>query len=189
MNANEIEFIKMLPHWMRTDRADIGLARASDEQIRAMAKAIALLSIWDKIDSLPDEYLELLAWQLDITWYQSEADRETRIKIIRESDRMHQLLGSKAAVENILSTYFGKVTMQEWFEYGGTHDHFTLNIPNIATLDKYEDFMRVLNAIKRASSVFDGYLVGFKTNPDIYAGAAWAEYTHETYSAVSEVSE
>ena len=186
MTLSELEFIQLLPHWMRDDRANIGLAKATDKEIGAMAKAALMLSIWDKIDELPDVYLDLLAWQLDIVWYNSTADRAARIQIIRDSDKMHMILGSKAAVEQILSTYFGPVEMREWYEYGGTHDHFMLKIPNASTVENEEEFMRILNAIKRASSVFDGYIVGFDTDLTIYSGAAIADYSVEEYGKFKE---
>lgn len=182
MTLSELNFIKLLPIFMRSDNANKVLSEFTDEQVKAIAETINIMVIWDWLSELPDVYLDLLAWQLDITWYNSAADRKTRVKIIRESDRMHMILGGRAAVEQILSTCFGKVEMREWFEYNGTHDHFSLLIPEVKTVAEPEEFMRVLNAIKRASSVFDGWLVGFDPDSNIYSGAAVHEYSNESYS-------
>lgn len=188
MTLSEIEMIRLLPEFMRSDAANKGLSAASDAQISAVANAAGLLSIWDRLSELPETFLDLLAWQLDITWYDSTAPREVREKIIRDSDRMHMILGSRAAVEQILSDYFGKVEMREWFEYGGAHDHFKLIVPGVATIENYEGFMRLLNAVKRLSSVFDGFLVGLRDAAGFFAGGAIHYTAHETWK-MAEVTE
>lgn len=166
---------------MRGDNANIALSEATDEQIKAIAEAAGIASIWGKLSLLPDSFLDLLADQLHIQWYRSDASREAKEQIIRESDQMHMILGTKACIERIFGLYFGKTDIREWFNYAGTHDHFKILTEDPALVEDYEKFNELLGSIKRQSSLLDAVYVTMTHEMPIYGGVAVHEVTHEVW--------
>ena len=187
MTLSDLEFIRLLPHWMQGDSTDIALSKVTDEQIKAIAEAAGIASIWGKLSMLPDAFLDLLADQLHITWYRSDASREIKEEIIRESDQMHMILGTKAAIERIFSLYFGRTDIREWYEYEGTHDHFKILTEDPQLVADYEKFNFLLNNIKRQSSLLDAVYVTMTHEMPIYGGLAVHEVTHEVWDMTKTV--
>ena len=187
MTLSDLEFIRLLPHWMQNDNADIALSKVTDEQIKAIAEAAGIASIWGKLSMLPDAFLDLLADQLHITWYRSDASREIKEEIIRESDQMHMILGTKAAIERIFSLYFGRADIREWFDYEGTHDHFKILTEDPQLVSDYEKFNDLLNNIKRQSSILDAVYVTMTHEMPLYAGMAIHEVTNETWDMTRSI--
>ena len=187
MTLSDLEFIKLLPHWMQTDNADIALASITNEQVKAVAEAAGIAAIWDKLSALPDSFLDLLADQLHITWYRSDASRDIKEQIIRESDQMHMILGTRAAIERIFSLYFGRADIREWFEYEGTHDHFKLLTEDPQLVADYDKFNELLNSIKRQSSILDAVYVTMTHEMPLYAGIAIHEVTNETWDMTKTI--
>ena len=69
MDLSMMDFVKMLPFFMQTDAADIGLAKAVDTIIEEVYSKIILFTTWDKIDVLSSDELDELAEELHISWY------------------------------------------------------------------------------------------------------------------------
>ena len=113
MKLNNLEFIKLLPQFMRDDAAVHGLSVGIDTAIRRLADSVANLSTWDRIDYLSEKELDDLAWELNILWYDYGADIAVKRDVVKNSDMVYKHLGTKWAVENVIASYFGNGYIEE----------------------------------------------------------------------------
>lgn len=181
MRLGDLEFTRLLPTWMRGDLADVALAQGVDEVIRDLAPQVAVLSVWDCLDRLPEAYLDELAWALDVRWYDSGASYETKVDLIRNSDHVHSKLGTVGAVESVVSSYFGTGRVMEWPDYDGKPHHFKVFTTDPSAVgENLPRFLDMLRKVKRLSSVFDGIMIGLTGEQRARVGVATKITSRET---------
>ena len=183
MKLSNIEFLKLIPQFMRDDDAVRGFAAAIDEIIPGLAASIDKLSTWDHIDELSNAELDELAWELNIPWYDSTAALATKREVIKNSDNVYKHIGTKWAVENIIHTYFGDGYIMEWFEYDGEPGHFRVYSSNPSlNNERLTEFLALLNKTKRASAKLDGISITLDAELVLSTGVALHEVSKETYA-------
>lgn len=156
MDINNMDFINLLPIFMKTDDANIGLSNAVNIITENLAEKGALCSTWDKVDNMSGPELDLLAEELNITWYDKDAALDIKRQIVKDSDKVHSKLGTNWAVLRVIETYFGEGKIIDWYEYDGEPYHFKVQTINQSILNtKAEAFMKILNVVKRKSAVLD----------------------------------
>lgn len=183
MKLSNLDFIRLLPQFMRDDTAVQGLAAGLNAIIPSLSESVKTLSTWDHIDDLSEEELDELAWELNILWYDLDASIAVKRDLVRSSDKVWQYIGTKWAVENVVATYFGDGKIEEWFEYGGQPGRFRVhsNNPDLSR-NLLEEFLNVLNKVKRASAKLDGILLSHVGEFVVSAGVAFREVCTEEYS-------
>ena len=182
MKLQEAEILKLLPAWMRDDGSVKGLAEGTDEVTRALAARIKLMSRWNQIDQLDEQTLDEMAWELNIQWYDSTAPIEAKRAVIRNSDLVYSKLGTRFAVEQIITDYFGSGEVREWYEYGGKPHHFKILSDNPEMVNaNFDLFMKLLGTVKRRSSWLDAVLICLTGEMELFAGMAARDHTHETH--------
>ena len=183
MKLSTLEFIRLLPRFMREDGAVKGLAAAMDEIVPELAQSTATLSTWDHIDGLSEDELDALAWELNILWYDTGASLDTKRALIKDSDLVYKRLGTKWAVENVINSYFGEGYITEWFEYDGQPGRFRVYSSNPSlSNEKLTEFLNLLNKVKRASAKLDGIFITLTGQMPLCAGMAVREASKEQYS-------
>lgn len=166
---------------MRGDLADVALSEGVDEVFQDTAPQLAVLSVWDCIDRLPEPYLDELAWALDIRWYDSGAPVGTKRDLVLNSDRVHQKLGTVGAVESVVSSYFGTGRVMEWPDYDGKPHHFKVFTTDPSAVgENLVRFLDMLAKVKRLSSVFDGIMIGLTGEQQARYGMATKITSRET---------
>ena len=182
MKLSTLEFIRLLPTFMRGDAAVQGLAAGLDEIIPGLAQSIGRLTTWDRIDELPEDELDNLAWELNILWYDKPAGIDAKREIVKSSDEVYRHLGTKWAVESVINSYFGEGYLREWFEYDGEPGHFRVYSTN-ATInnERLVEFLNLLYKVKRASSKLDGIYITLTGEMRLSAGIAVYEHERDTY--------
>lgn len=183
MKLSDLDFIRLLPQFMRDDPAVQGLSAALNAVIHRLADAASKMSTWDCIDELSEAELDDLAWELNIQWYDIGANIEIKRDLIKNSDRVYQHLGTKWAVENVVASYFGEGRVEEWFEYEGEPGHFRVTTPNPSVNnEKLADFLNLLSKVKRASAKLDGIVISLAAELSMASGVALHEVSKEQYS-------
>ncbi|MBS5134835.1 MAG: phage tail protein I [Oscillospiraceae bacterium] len=183
MKLTTLEFIRLLPQFMREDGAVKGLAAAMDKIVPDLAQSTATLSTWDHIDKLTEAELDALAWELNILWYDTGASLDTKRALVKDSDLVYKRLGTKWAVENVINSYFGDGYVEEWFEYEGQPGHFRVYSTNPSlNNERLTEFLNLLNKVKRASAKLDGIFITLTGQMPLYAGVAFRETSKEQYS-------
>ena len=131
MQIEELEFIRLLPDFMKKDDADKAFAEAVSIIVKELDAKIKLYSTWDKIDSMSTKELDMLAEELDVVWYDKNASKSVKRELIKQSDMIHAKLGTNWACLQVIEKYFGESKIEEWFDYDGQPGHF-----RITTLDQ-----------------------------------------------------
>ena len=182
MKLSDIEFVRLLPQFMRNDSAVKGLAAGVDEIIPKLTSAVSKLSTWDHIDELSEAELDELAWELNILWYDPGANIDIKRDLVKNSDKVYQKLGTKWAVESVILSYFGDGYIEEWFEYGGEPGHFRVISSNPSlSEEKLTDFLRILEHIKRASAKLDSVQIIVDAKMSLCAGVGHREAGRDVF--------
>lgn len=173
MRLEDCAMVALLPGWMQQD-ADVGaLASVVDTVAQEAYLKSQLLTIWDKIDVLPEGTLDELAWALDIEWWDSTAAIDVKRSLIKNSDMVHARKGTPAAVESVIDSYFGSGRLMEWDEYGGEPYHFKAFTTNPTLVAENQTlFLALMEKVKRESTKLDAILIGLTGEMRLYAGAA-----------------
>ena len=112
-------------------RENPSIAALGDVTMEALAKRpaeISRLSIYPRIDELPEKLLDILAYDFKVDWWDPNFTLEEKRRVFKDSWYVHQHMGTKAAVETAIRAIYPLTTVEEWFEYGGEPYHFRLNI-------------------------------------------------------------
>lgn len=182
MRLQDLEFIKVLPHWMRDDIANIALASGVDKAVKPIVDNIPMLSTWDQIDNLPEWELDEIAWEQNLFWYSANAPIETKRQLIKTGLQVWSKLGTKWACEQVITAYFGEGYIKEWFEYDGQPGRFRVYSTNPAITDTLAtEFLQVLEMVKRATAHLDGIYITLTGNQHLHAGVGTREVTYETH--------
>lgn len=187
MRLKDADIVKLLPAWMQEDRSVQAIASGCNAVTKAIDARLRLLSRWNQIDQLSESELDAMAWDLNILWYDSTAPIETKRAVIRNSDRVYAKLGTKYAVEQITTDYFGTGEVREWYEYGGKPYHFKVLSDNPKLVNQNLDFfLSMLGIVKRRSAWLDAILICLTGDMPLYAGMAVREHAKELHAFGSE---
>lgn len=182
MRLDDLVFSALLPSWMRGDLPDLALSAGVDSTMREAAPKVSTLTVWDKVDELPEAYLDELAWALDIDWYDFGASVETKRDLVLNSDLVHMKLGTVSALESVVASYFGVGRVREWFDYAGEPHHFKVFTTDPSAVeDNLIRFLDMLEKVKRKSSKFDGIQIGLTGESTVHCGIATHILEREEY--------
>lgn len=168
--------MRTLPEALKRDESMNALAHGIAQVLSDRAKEIESLALYARIEELPEELLDILAYDFNVAWWDWSLKLEDKRRMIRESWHVRRHLGTKYAVELAVSAAFGSGAVEEWFEYGGEPYHFRIAFVELRRVwDNYDGFLSTLEAVKRKSAVLDS-LTAMKTiEPKLYYGMALIE--------------
>lgn len=149
------------------------IAALGDVTADALAKRpaeIGLLSIYARIDELPEDLLDILAHDFKIDWWDPNYSLEEKRRTFKDSWYVHKHMGTKAAVERAISAIYPHTRVLEWWEYGGEPYHFRLDI-NITNdtidSDKQRRVLQRVNYYKSLRSHNDGVTYFVEAEPAV----------------------
>lgn len=187
MRLSELESRRLLPSSIADDAFDVSMTVGFDEAARRTYEASRLLTIWDKIDLLPEPVLDELADALHIEWYDAGAALDTKRALIRTSDLVHAKKGTVAAVETVIRAYFGEGRIMEWPEYAGEPHHFKVFTTEPSLVgENLTRFLDRLRRVKRHSSKLDSILIGLTGEEWLYMGDGNRDFAHEIHAAAKD---
>lgn len=180
MKTDKIDMTKFVPMFMRDDDTVREIAEGVNDVMSHYAAA--KLRTWDQLESMGHEELDELAWELNVLWYNAAGTLKTKREQIKTSDDVWRTLGTRHAVETVISQLFVKGKLLEWWEYeGGRPHHFMVECydPNVLTPDGEKEFRRVLELVKRKSQILDSIKLIMTPNFWTYTGMVVHEITRE----------
>lgn len=174
--------VRMLPEPMKRDDGTAAMARVAAEELERRGTESKLPQLWGQFDGMAGGLLDILAEDLGMTWYDSDAAAAVKRELLKNSGQVFRRLGTKWAVENVIGTYFGEGFVREWFEYDGEPGHFRVYSPNPSVnQERLEEFLSLLERVKRTSAKLDGIFISLTGQTPIYAGVAVRETSTERY--------
>lgn len=174
--------LKSLPSVMKGDSSIMALATSVADMLAARHDEIQSILIYADIDKLPEELLDILAYDFKVDWYRYDYLVDAKKALLKSSFSVHRHLGTKRAVEQVVQDYFGSGTVEEWFQYGGQPYHFKVNTDNPDLVNRnIQLFYDVLLIVKRQSAVLDAIEIGLYGNNMPYMGMAVRDATFEKH--------
>jgi len=175
--------MRVLPAVFHSDDKVMALADASAAEFAELVQGADSVRLYSRLSELPEELLDVLAHDFKVDWYNYDLPVEVKRQLISDSKAVHRLLGTKWAVERVISEYFGEGRVMEWFEYGGEPHHFKVISSNPqVTNERLSEFLRLLNIVKRQSSWLEDILIVLTATLYLYTGAAYHDTTHEIHT-------
>lgn len=158
MKISELDFVRLLPAFMRDDEAVIAFSKAMNDLMGEPAKRIGSLRTWDKIDELDEAECDEMAWELDIDWYDSEGmTLDEKRETIKTAQQIKRKRGTKWAVESLIASFLGEGYVAEWHEIGGEPYTFVALITSTeVTTENFQKFMQIANIAKNERSHMTG---------------------------------
>ena len=152
-----LSLLDILPESIRGDPKINAAARALDAELQAVTEDIKENLLISRIDYLPENVLDLLAWQWHVDFYQPLGlDIATKRKLIRESIAWHRIKGTPAAVEKVLTAAFARSHVEEWYEYGGEPGYFRVTVEDATTdPEKLKNIRAAIYSAKNERSWLD----------------------------------
>lgn len=139
--------LRTFPIALQEDESMQALAAVTADALARRPEEISRLLIYPAIDTLDEELLDILAYDFKVDWWDGDYTLEEKRRILKDSWRVHRMLGTKAAVETAIRAIYPQTTVQEWFEYGGKPYHFKLRINVTGTAGDLEKQCRVLERV------------------------------------------
>lgn len=168
MRISELDFLRLLPAFMRDDEAVIALSKAMNTLLGEPGKRLQTLRTWDKIDDLTEAECDELAWELDIDWYDSTGmSLEKKREAIKLAQQIKRKRGTKWAVEELIRAYFGEGYVAEWYEIDGSPYTFVVMTTSThVSAENYNKFVEAANAAKNERSHIAGIYYYWPQGPD-----------------------
>lgn len=181
--AKNIELISLndiIPPSISGDRHIQSIISATDPQLQEVSQSIREAFIISRIDELPENVIDLLAWQWHVDNYEPDLPVVTKRGLVRDSVRWHRKKGTKSAIKSALEKLDFVPTFLEWFDIGTAphtfeiYGHYRENDLNVFFLgpDTEEILTRVVEITKPARSKLISLIVA-PIPPDLKTHACY----------------
>lgn len=170
MKISELDFVRLLPAFMRDDEAALALSKAMNQLIGEPGKRLNSIRTWDKIEELNEAECDELAWELDVDWYDSTGmGLEEKRATLMLAQQIKRKRGTKWAVERLISAYFGEGYVMEWHELDGSvpYTFVALTTNTNITAENYVKFVEAVKAAKNERSHIAGVYYVWEYDPSI----------------------
>jgi phage tail P2-like protein len=164
---------QMVPAFLLDDNNGYAMAKMIEYAMEYLRKACTRgLEIVFDIDKMPEWRLDELAWEYDVTWYDADADIDSKRAQIKAAQAFFDKMGTPKAVEEALAAVYGAGRLEEWWEYGGEPYHFSVYVTDASALtEKRARFMKLLSMVQNVRSVLDNvYYSGASGSANVYSG-------------------
>lgn len=170
MKISDLDFIRLLPVFMRDDEAAIALSKAVNELIGIPSRRIPTIRTWDEIDNLTEAECDEMAWELDVDWYDQSYSLQVKRNLIKNALNVKRIAGTKEAVLNVLKGILGNAQVEEWFQYNGTPYHFKVRTDAVLDEDMATYFWEIIKKIKNVRSHIEVLEIERHTEHTIFSG-------------------
>lgn len=169
------------PESLLQDPNMAALAESIADEFERLPDVVSREMIYSRIDELPEDMLDILAYDFKIDWWDPNYTLKEKRKTLKENWYVHRHMGTRGAVERAISAIYPDTTLEEWFEYDGEPYHFRLWV-NLSDDDVDSDRMRrVLSRLeiyKNLRSHNDAvyYFTKLEAEPKVYANVGFLSF-------------
>ncbi|EAQ8609854.1 phage tail protein I, partial [Salmonella enterica] len=157
VDISDISLLDVLPQNLAQNPDVIAMSKAIDDELHAINKLIPKTTIYGLIDGLESAVLDHLAWQWNSDTWRDNWAVSLKRSVFKSIIRTKRIKGTRAAVEDVVSSLGGVVDIKEWFEQSPRGEPYTASIvASINTFDgavpSKEMLDDVIRSIKYAKS-------------------------------------
>ena len=156
-NIFTLDFAEYLPGALKHDPNMRAFAAAVTKAALDVSGNIDKVLRYSRIDELPEELIDILAYDMHVDWYDYSYPLETKRNLVKSSVKVHKKMGTVYAVETAIRAIYPESRIEEWFEYGGKPFHFRV-VLNAVTQNVHIDIdyiIKKINIYKRLSAHID----------------------------------
>lgn len=180
---NRLDNIKLqsiVPSSIGRDEQVKALCQAIDVKLQRVAAETELVLLLPRLNALPEEIIDELAWQYHVDFYDYSASLEKKRSLVRQAIAWHKRKGTPAAVEEVCTAVFKTAKVFENWEYGGEPYHFQVRLIEEAVPDEkvIDNLQRAIQQTKNTRSWLDGLSFYRGLFGTLYFGAA--VYQHKS---------
>lgn len=132
--------------------------------------------VYTGIDNLNEKVLDILAIELRSPYYENDMAIENKREIIKNTLRLHSVLGTPDAVKEMIDYAFGGGGVEEWWEYDGRPYKFRVKTNTTLTDNMNEKFTRLIKLVKNTRSHLEEITIDRSSESNVYALAAVYAY-------------
>lgn len=193
MKISELDFLRLLPAFMREDEAVQALSCAMDTLLGEPGKRLHSISAWSSVDNMTDAECDEMAWELDIDWYDNTASLEEKRETIKSAQQIKRKRGTKWAVERLIGIHFGEGWIMEWYESGDAPYTCKILTTNAhVTAENYAEFVASANIAKNERSRITGiyylWLQGADPGVEVALGSGLHRYDFIPCGTVDDIA-
>ena len=172
-DVHSLSLADILPQNLMADKQLAAVAQTLDAKFQAATAATIKTLILPRLDELPEDIIDLLAWQWHVDFYEPVGmDIDTKRRLVRESVGWHHIKGTPAAVEKMIQTVYQTGIVQEWPEYDGLQYYFRVLLgESVIQTEKLKLLLKMIDASKNTRSWLEMLIFEKNTDASIYYGA------------------
>ena len=158
MRLKNLNLNKLVPNFMENDACVKAMNATLEPLVKELASKANRMSLWGNLYALTEEELDNIAYEFDIPWYNNTYDKEKKINIIKNNEKLMRKLGTPYTLKQVLVDIFGGCELKESvIDYEGEPYHFIVMVANGENLDEvsYARLNFLLKKVKRSSSKLD----------------------------------
>lgn len=148
---------EIIPQSIAQDKTVQDLCKVLDEEILPIAMGPKKALVYSRIDSLPIEAVDLLAWQFHVDVYDIATDDAAKRRAVKDAIRNHRYKGTPWVLKQAIRRVLADGDITEWQEYSGKPYYFKVTTAEGLTSAKHlQDLLRVVADSKNVRSWLDG---------------------------------
>lgn len=166
--------LRTLPEVLQNDVEMQALAAGIAQQLSTHLAEIDKVRIYTRIDQLPEELIDILAYDFKVDWYDFDYSIEAKRAVFKDSFKIRRRIGTRGAVERALSSIYPGTKVEEWFEYGGEPFFFRviLDVTNQLVSITEAQIVRAINLYKSLRSHLEGGTITYRSRIHIGIGVS-----------------
>jgi len=172
INLDALKLFDLFPKRISDEYME-ALAYALDTELQEITAAIKEIAIMTRIMELPEDLVDLLAWQLHVDFYEPLGlSLDKKRALVQNSLLWHMHKGTKYILEDMIRIlFFDDFSIEEWFEYDGDPYYFRLiSSDTLTDLLQYTDLIRAIFELKNERSWLEGIRFNRETQATIHVG-------------------
>ena len=170
-----IDLTRALPPTLKNDEDMLSLARVIGAELQETGRLIRQNIIYPRIDELPENVLDILAYDLHVDWYDFDYPIEAKRGVIKDSVKVHKRLGTVYATLTALRSVYPNSEIEEWFDYGGEPFLFrvVIDVTRAKAPAEYFQIKRAIDAYKRLTAHMESLIYQCRIDIEIAIETRW----------------
>lgn len=150
--------LSILPGVLKRDKGMYDLAQLIGWIMGKGSEEAGYPAIFQRIDELDEDLLDILAADCKVDWYDFDADVATKRRQLKSNWKVRLRLGTVSAVKTALRDVWPETTVEEWFDYGGEPGYFRVLLSaDTSGAINFSKAVRMIEVFKPVRAHIDGY--------------------------------